>query len=305
MLKGCSFYGHPVNIIHINNYNNYQTHYKHKWRLQDSYYQQEHNCESIYVAISKGDKHKYDSVRKDSRVVYVEIEPGGGCGNAVKQLLDHIVYDTYDLGILKWGDTIHINPELYRRTLESTFQWQIHIPVIKEKNPYTSLVKDENGKWTCLFSKYNEIEEEYGLHDQSLFFFNITYLKRCMKNWEENEESMVKKWMHGQEFQFLDIINAAECNVFEVDEYMRAESFNTVEEYEELIEKYKTDKFVNTARFLITQSDKHVEEKCIRVYSTIDTLCDRFFVEDINVEKVVFTGFVNDEPNHYVMENKD
>ena len=195
-------------------------------------------CNKIYIVCSCGQKHFFEKIcNKYTNVTILEISSGFGCGDAVYQALSLTKEHDSEPICIKWGDSIHDNPQIYE-CIQNIANNVLYIPVIEEMNPYVNFV-EKNNKVDVQFSKFNEVAPNtLGLHDLSIFFSTHNYLYKNLSevvfktyyNYQYNT-------IHGNEFSFLDVLNYTDINAKLIKvTNIQDKSFNTIDEITKIIQ---------------------------------------------------------------------
>ena len=182
--------------------------------------------DKIYVVCSYNNKDYFDNYNT------IIINSGKGCGDAVLKALENLSNDN-DCYI-KWGDSLHLDDIYNNMNINS----KMIIPVRYEKNPYVQIIVDKNNKIEkVLFSKYGENITD-GYHDLSIFYANIGYLKRYLKEFADkilDKKTNLYIHKHNNELQFLDVFNETEIECYvDILDGINDYSFNTLEEFNKL-----------------------------------------------------------------------
>jgi molybdopterin-guanine dinucleotide biosynthesis protein A len=83
--------------------------------------------------------------------------------------------------VIAWGDVFFPNPQIVDELLSMPLKGSGLFPVVRETNPYVSLLVDETMQLVSVdFSKYGE-HHPAGLHDQSVFRFVRSTLRASLR----------------------------------------------------------------------------------------------------------------------------
>lgn len=184
-------------------------------------------------------------------VKILSIASGYGCGDAVLKSLEKI-FNRENRAFLIWGDSIQTNSDLYEICYDNFNDCDMLIPVVKEDSPYVKIITDDNDIVIDVqYSKYSG-KLSAGFHDLSFFMFNLINTKNIlndMKNllwnkyYEKYNNTNCFLPYRNNELIFLDIIlytnlfkNRYKIKAVDVTDYnIKSRSFNSVEEYNEII----------------------------------------------------------------------
>lgn len=178
-------------------------------------------------------QHEYDII-----INLIPINSGLGDGHAILTALDDI--KTADDSVIVWGDVYIDSPNIFKELYCVYLKYpdnNIIVPVVREKNPYVTLLTDENMDIISAdFSKFGETHSE-GLHDQSIFLINKLVIHESLilmhqtfwKNGQYITASKELNFLHV--FHYLwNIKNPAMCYITEYP----TRSFNSIEEVRQL-----------------------------------------------------------------------
>lgn len=181
-------------------------------------------CDRVFVVCNEQNKKwfaTYDTI---------VIESGKGCGHAVLTALETINPERV---VIAWGDCI-LTEDVIAKTLNvATFDDCLFIPCVYEDKPYVRIERSIGNKRGFVeFGKYNEVTGG-GYHDYGCFVCNRMYLLMHLfsfhkKYYKKGIDGYVHK--HGNEMQFLDVINETKIRYACVAFDYEAKSFNTINE---------------------------------------------------------------------------
>jgi len=190
-------------------------------------------CDKVYVVCSK------DKVKYFKSYNYIPIKSGLGCGDAVLKALEKLKFNEKDMCFIQWGDSI-VEFNVYLQLKDNSKKInEITIAAKHENNPYVRLIPNTENKTVKVeFSKFGEVSGP-GLHDLSVFYGNANdILSRCKEFKDKFFKEDHYEHKHGNEFNFLDIMNDTDIHAdVLMYKYARSWSFNTKDEYEELLKK--------------------------------------------------------------------
>lgn len=192
------------------------------------------NAKSVVVC-SENNKSWFSEYNYNSYDL-LSIKSGLGCGDAVLKALNSLSLNDDDMVIIKWGDSIHLY-DSYKYLIDNSNNNKLNILVREEYNPYVSIETNPN---KVNFSKFNE-KVEKGYHDLSLFFGNAKYIARYCEEFKAKYFDGTKyNHKHGNEFNFLDIINdtSIDINLVKINKDVVFVDFNTVKEFLEKVNLY-------------------------------------------------------------------
>lgn len=192
-------------------------------------------CSKIFVVCSENNKDWFSEFNYNT-YERMPIESGLGCGDAVLKALKNLNLNDDDEVIIQWGDSIHL-PESYAYLVNNSTPNSLNILVREEDNPYVSISTNPN---KVSFSKFNE-KVNRGYHDLSLFFGNAKYILKYCEAFRDKYFNLDKyEHKHGDEFNFLDIINDTNIytNLVNIGSNVVFVDFNTVEEFLEKVNLY-------------------------------------------------------------------
>lgn len=188
-------------------------------------------CHKIYIITSLENDNYF--VKYGNRI---PIESGFGTGDAIYKALNIIEPHKNDFCYIIWGDSILNEKTLDELNSQVLYKSKgtIYIACESCSKPYTGFGIEHN---SCVvrFSKYGE--DTTGLyHDLCLFCGNADYILDKLTEFRNlifDGNSYHHK--HGDEMEFLDIFNDVNAIANLVLCTNCKSSFNTVEEYEELV----------------------------------------------------------------------
>lgn len=130
-----------------------------------------------FTSLKASDPHLIKNVKN------IPISSGLGDGHAVGRALIETknLSDNGDI-VVMWGDVFVPNAELFDELLATPLTQSGLIPVVREDNPYVTLLTDE--RMNCMaadFSKYGE-SHPTGFHDQSVFRFTRWEIARALNH---------------------------------------------------------------------------------------------------------------------------
>jgi hypothetical protein len=206
-------------------------------------------CDVVYVVLNeKLELNKLsmyiDIMKKYQNVNLIMINSGKGTGHALMNCIkkEKIYGDIF----LMWGDSIQDNYSIFKKTIEN-YNKYFSIPVQYEKDPYVKFCI--NDKWlihSVLFKKYGEVKND-GYHDFSLFLLNGNHIHKYLECFHNNYYSVdLDKYLfnnRNNEFDLFDVINLyrdeIKCSSVIIDKNSSINSFNTVDEYKNIIKVKK------------------------------------------------------------------
>lgn len=190
-------------------------------------------CNKVFSVVSNKNKEFFTDYN------CITIESGLGCGDAIFKALDSLDLKDDDTVIIQWGDVLHVFNTIFRFLYRCDDKKTdvLNIAVEKEKNPYVAIFPNK-----VLFSKYGETVEE-GFHDLSLFYGNAKYILNLCKEFRNNFfNGQTYNHIHGNEFNFLDVINDIKMNLNIVELHnVKYVDYNTIEEFNKKMEQYEDD----------------------------------------------------------------
>ena len=193
-------------------------------------------CDSVLVIVSRKNKGFFGDYST------IEIDSGFGCGDAVWKALKSLHFNEGDRCIVQWGDCFP-SEEVYAKMISCKDDYDVLIPAQYEESPYVEIEADGKGRAKkVLFSKYGETKGGKALHDLSVFCINPASALGFMDSFHASKwdsERCCYSSKHGNEFQFLDLVNDTGINakVMVVDG-VRNIAFNTVQELDEIRKEY-------------------------------------------------------------------
>ena len=195
----------------------------------------ENICDKVFVVCSK-DKENYFL-----NYNIISIESGLGCGDAILKTLRKFNFNSNDSCFIQWGDSI-LEDKIYTHLKYHSYEdSDINIACRFEHNPYVKLLSSNFNKHIDVyFSKYKEVHGD-GLHDLSLFYGNpLHILKYCEIFYNKFFTGESYKHKHGNEFNFLDIMNETDiiASVVIMNK-VKSYSFNTEDEYKQMTQEIK------------------------------------------------------------------
>ena len=180
-------------------------------------------CDDVFVVCSTTNSHYFDGYNT------IVIESGMGCGDAVYRAAKSLgSLSSDDYLFIQWGDS-SVDEELYREMI-CVYAGKMVIPCKVEAKPYVRIVRNKTGGANVLFSKYGE-KVSRGFHDLSVFLINAHDLMRSSQEFVDKFFNGVSyEHPHGNEFQFLDLLNDTDLKCTVYSTVYNGFSFNTVEE---------------------------------------------------------------------------
>lgn len=109
---------------------------------------------------------------------FIEIESGLGDGHALIFALDQIGKFGFKLSdeiVICWGDAVFPYKEIFQEIKEIECDSGV-IPVIKEKDPYVTILTDSELNAQAIDSSKQGERHPTGFHDQSIFKFKTTIM---------------------------------------------------------------------------------------------------------------------------------
>lgn len=204
--------------------------------LQKNIEEMKSYCNKIAVICStENESYFTDEEIKDAQKV--TIVSGKGSGDAVWQALHRLDVKPCDTCFILWGDCLQRNA-IYRKITES-YRGIFLIPCTVEEKPYVQITETERGGAHASFSKFGEPIGS-GFHDLSLFYGNALSIRDKLDTFHDKicDDQGNYKHKHGNEMEFLDIINETDILVdILVFENYKEFAFNTVEQLQQLLEK--------------------------------------------------------------------
>lgn len=205
-------------------------------------------CKKIHVLCSVND---FDLFEKyiEKNVSIIAIKSGLGCGDAILKGLEYIKGNNI---ITIWGDSIQIDKNIYSKCINyySLSPIDFLMPVKYENKPYVQIKIDDNENIdSVIFSKITPDLITSGYHDLSFFVFNKNKIKKVLNKIKDiyfnNDKNSYEMRENSNEFSFLDIFNFyKKCNYKKINSCILIfeningnNSFNTIEEYSEIIDK--------------------------------------------------------------------
>jgi bifunctional N-acetylglucosamine-1-phosphate-uridyltransferase/glucosamine-1-phosphate-acetyltransferase GlmU-like protein len=165
----------------------------------------------------------------------VPINSGLGDGHAIMTALENINTDQEE-AIVMWGDT-YIE---YSSTFKELIRYKcksVTLPVVKEDNPYVTILTDEAMK--VISADFSKLGEKHlrGLHDQSVFMINKTIVLSTLKLMHNVLWKNGRYITESKELNFLHIFhylwNINEPAICYITEYP-TKSFNSIEEVKQI-----------------------------------------------------------------------
>ena len=186
------------------------------------------HCNHVYVVCSPSNECWFFNHET------IVIRSGNGCGDAVYKALRQLTSCNV---IIAWGDCV-LDDDVVSRMLETSSKDSnsLYVPCVYEKNPYVSLCMDENEKVFVSFGKYGETCPQ-GLHDYGCFYSNRDYLFGFLSEFHNkffDYSTLTYNHKHGNEMQFLDVINETDIDTRIIELDIKANSFNTIEELKQI-----------------------------------------------------------------------
>lgn len=182
------------------------------------------HCNHVYVVCSPSNECWFFNYET------IVIRSGNGCGDAVYKALRQLKSCNV---IIAWGDCV-LNDDVVSRMLETSNEESntLYIPCVYEERPYVSLCLDEDNNVRVYFGKYGETTSPC-FHDYGCFVSNRDYLLGFLEEFHArffDYSTMSYKHKHGNEMQFLDVVNETDINTRIIELNIKASSFNTIEE---------------------------------------------------------------------------
>lgn len=166
------------------------------------------------------------------KVEVMSIKENHGSGSTIFQALEP---NKYGHCFLMWADSVQEDPNIFKACItvfNNSYNCFMVVPCRYEQNPYTIIKFDSSMRATgCKFKKFGEIRKSAGCHDLSLFYFDAFQCFNVLNKLVMSNDLIEK---HGNEVEFLDVINLTnKIRVFcyETD---KVYSFNTIEEFNKL-----------------------------------------------------------------------
>lgn len=142
--------------------------------------------EKIYVVINKMAHKSWDNYSKglskffpsiNEKVKFVSIESGLGDGHALLMALNCISsFGKIDSNVVVcWGDAVFKDNFIFSELSEMNHSVGL-IPVVKEKDPYVTILTDTELNAIAIDSAKQGERHPTGFHDQSIFKFNTEIL---------------------------------------------------------------------------------------------------------------------------------
>jgi bifunctional N-acetylglucosamine-1-phosphate-uridyltransferase/glucosamine-1-phosphate-acetyltransferase GlmU-like protein len=165
----------------------------------------------------------------------VPINSGLGDGHAIMSALENINTDLEE-AIVMWGDT-YIE---YSSTFKELIRYKcssVTLPVVKEDNPYVTILTDESMK--VISADFSKLGEKHlrGLHDQSVFMINKAIVLRTLRLMHNVLWKNGRYITESKELNFLHIFhylwNINEPAICYITEYP-TKSFNSIEEVKQI-----------------------------------------------------------------------
>lgn len=167
--------------------------------------------------------HGYDL----SRVSVVKIKENHGSGHTIMQAIAEEDGNVF----IMWGDSIQQDPELFQTCING-FNGYLVVPCRFEENPYTHVsISVDFDAVDCKFKKFNEVKRNFGYHDLSLFYGDVEFVRNALRLLAHDSNRIS---MHGNEMEFLDVINVVKNIKIIPYDSTAIKSFNTIEEFEAL-----------------------------------------------------------------------
>lgn len=197
-------------------------------------------CDTVVVVCS----HENEEYFKDYfRIV---IDSGYGCGDAILKTLLSFDFNSNDTCFIQWGDCFINDSEFYKKIKNkyNIYNSDVIVPCNYEYNPYVKLDQFSDYEVEVKFSKFNEVDNEYGFHDMCVFYGDVEVLKYycynfAIKFYDHDKRNYIHK--HGNEFNFLDLFNDTNirCKILDIKNKYKCYSFNTEDEYKQILEEIK------------------------------------------------------------------
>ena len=186
-------------------------------------------CDKVYVVCSTTNYHLFE---KYSSII---IKSGKGCGDAVLKALCELPLRDDDTVLIQWGDSLTQTSNILK-LMCAEYEGRLVIPIAEEDTPYVQIIPAEDKYHAkVLFSKYGENIDIKGYHDMSVFYGDAKTLLFYLEKFASKYETDVGyDHPHGNELQFLDLLNETEIEVKLVDLNCITIAFNTIEEYNKI-----------------------------------------------------------------------
>lgn len=178
------------------------------------------------------------------------IEPGGGDGLALSHYLKTHTNHADEVCIV-WGDAVFedgriIEEIIYKISeLDSVDEnWDCIVPANMKSDPYVRFIVGNNYELPSdlklvrgvQFSKYNEVTEETGYHDQCIFYFKTKTLQKIINETLDVVLVNGKVIMRNGEYTILDSLHKMKTFLYQTN-YLTL-SYNTPEELDEIFARF-------------------------------------------------------------------
>ena len=218
----------------------------------------------VFVVVNKNINNKeiYDVLPTNMfprpNVKVIEVESGMGTGHAIYETLKIIYHQVpstdynmaHDDILLIWGDSIQDEPSIIKQTIYN-FNGKCTVPLKFEEDCYMNFMVRNN-----YIIKAWQPHTKSGLHDFSLFMFDLNYMYVLLDLYHHKhhfENSLHEAFLvNGKryntksgEMNFIDIFNEfgesqfANTVIIDDKNISSINAFNTVEEYNEIINRRK------------------------------------------------------------------
>jgi len=195
----------------------------------------------VIVLVSEHENFHYNEI-KDATIC--PIESGGGSGHTLFEFLnnsDIMSPISNDYLLIKWGDCLHNDEELYKALVNAPKNYISLCPLTLEKNPYCQFkLNSDKSIYKVLFSKNNDPIDEEGYHDLSIFLWS-PIIKFFLLQFKDKYRIIDRLYNTvSNEFDLLYLYNyypelASSSKGFVIDNYITLD-FNTVEDLKKLEE---------------------------------------------------------------------
>jgi bifunctional N-acetylglucosamine-1-phosphate-uridyltransferase/glucosamine-1-phosphate-acetyltransferase GlmU-like protein len=167
--------------------------------------------DSITLVIKDTSKNIFEEYLKinkyDINIKLVPIQSGLGDGHAILKALE-FENDPAGTAIVMWGDAYIQSSGIFNELYEKRTEAEIIVPVVREKNPYVTILSDEHMNiYSADFSKLGETHAE-GLHDQSVFSINKSTIYNIL---EQMHNVLWKNGRYITESKELNFLHAFHC----------------------------------------------------------------------------------------------
>lgn len=190
--------------------------------------------DKILVVASHTNAHHFSYLKeKYDNVEIIKIEAGGGTGMSLARAKEEILqYDSRNY-VLLWSDAMNCYPSIledFKAMPDNIFV----VPAVEEEKPYVDFIPGpDNIIKDVKFEKLGEETSERGLHDLSIFLVPRAHLKKVdhyMGEDFEDDYNFLYLYKYYSKFKRQSLIKAY-LNIRDL-------SFNTYEEYQEVVSAY-------------------------------------------------------------------